>query len=456
MLGDLMHLLELEVPAIACIGVQTDFFESCMVSESSSSLGNEHIDAIEKAFHPRHPTLRVDRMHLEGDMTGPGTPGKDDWRALEAMVEDLDGEHIRRITLLFEERAWNAGALCLTRLAEMVWSKLSRTARGHFLGGIASFRNRQAPLLPTEWFITRLEDCDLDMNAAIEIGTHAAIVGRVELLRALLKRDLPSEPVVRQRSALREDEFEVQFLRKHSTSFVDVILEAAVRANTVETARLALEYGANPNIPCWVLDRNWSEWFGTLSFAINDDATLRKKLEGNPMLEILLQAGVNVRGLPGEDRGKPLFLAVLRKNWILARRLLANGAKFERDNDRTPYSSQNENPPHFGVLDKEYEWVKFKLAPLLKAAEFPEVYHYIRYGLGGQECSFLMLLAYRDDVENLRWLREAGMPVDFSVPDLVAIVSSGAPNILRELLQNRQELPHALSCIRQHRPNFPT
>jgi hypothetical protein len=67
-----------------------------------------------------------------------------------------------------------------------------------------------------------------------------------------------------------------------------------------------------------------------------------------------------------------------------------------------------------------------------------------------------MLLAYRDDVENLRWLREAGMPVDFSVPDLVAIVSSGAPNILRELLQNRQELPHALSCIRQHRPNFPT
>ena len=44
-------------------------------------------------------------------------------------------------------------------------------------------------------------------------------------------------------------------------------------------------------------------------------------------MQLLLRGGADPRGLPDEDRGRPLFLAVGRRN--LVDQLLAGGARFE-------------------------------------------------------------------------------------------------------------------------------
>jgi len=178
------------------------------------------------------------------------------------------------ITALLEQRAWTVGSLHLMPLAERIWLRLYRVARGNFLAGLAGARLQDRGEA-ADWMHAHLPDCDFESASAAEVGACMAGAGQLDLLRAILGRsDLPKKRVKRLTGSMHQHRFERE-IRQISTRLLDVWLEAAIRSRRVGAVKLLLERGANPNIPCWLLERSYNESFGALSFAIDNCRDVR-------------------------------------------------------------------------------------------------------------------------------------------------------------------------------------
>ena len=405
---------------------------------------------------PARPSGRVEWMHYRTLMRyglAVDVEGEEDWQKINDHCETVSLEELGPLMSLFEERAWTAGYFGLYALAEKVWMNASSEARGAFLTGLSRNLKRTAF---AEWMAKFLTGATFDSRDAVEICCNAIHYKRTEILAALLQRaDLPAEPVERFTGSEFQHGWERE-LSQHSRRFHDVILECAVRSGNVEAAKLALAQEANPNIPCWKLERSFNERFSLLSFAIDEGF--------GDLVALLLEHGADVQGLDYEGRNKPLYSAWSKGHWALVDQLLDRGASFEGGNLGTAMESAggesetlSPRQPFFRCFKPDAEWAEKSIGSVVPLAPVRSVpWFYDGSGQGGEYRSFLGCLLGGDDLDRLKKYEPRGLPVRLTVPDLVNAINADAFDCLWYVLGRLKAPPQAYFRIRRHKPDFGT
>jgi hypothetical protein len=398
---------------------------------------------------------------------------------LEAHALHLPEDVLTRLASLFEERAWTAGRVGTLNLADILWTRISPSAQGNFLAGVMQQLDDQGPFsvsAPSDgsekaaksendlatWVLQRLPMATLEAPAAAEFGASAIFSKNFALLQALLnKGELPEGPIPRFRGYREQLHFEKQ-LSLLSTRVLDVLLEAALRCMRPEAVQILLEHGANPDIPCWILERSYNEWHCALSYAIQ-----QSREESNPkakqIVGLLLTHGADPQGLECAGKNLPLMLAIRHRDWGLADLLLDLGAKFEGGQDYTKERCQKKGKlipaghALIGYRDEELRWVERAIAPLVPLAKVWEVPLYYRGdGQGGSVSTFLNHLVSVDDLSYLSKYESRGLAATLTPTLLIDLVKGGCYEALQYMLRDNPNLGRVMFRIRRHKPDFGT
>ncbi|RBP41518.1 hypothetical protein DES53_107351 [Roseimicrobium gellanilyticum] len=398
---------------------------------------------------------------------------------LEELALSLSGNVMVQLTPLFEQRAWMAGRHGLCTLADLLWPRISPTAQGNFLAGAAHLLEGDALSVPindssgipstekeaealSTWIPRRLPTVRLEAPAAAEIGACAIIAKHNSLLQCLLSRDdLPEGPVPRFSGYRDQLRFEEQ-LSQQSTCVLDVLLEAAVRCVRSEAVQLLLERGANPNVPCWILERNFNEWHSALSYAIKEGREKHEE-EADKIIGLLLSHGATPQGLDCAGRNLPLMLAIQQRDWTLSDLLLDLGATFEGGQ---PYGENgyghkgkviSEVHLTMGYSKEDLQWVEQKLSPLIPLVKPWEIPLFLQGdGQGGHIITFLHGLASDQHITELRKYEARGLGTVLTPVLLLNLINGGCYEALQHLLRDNPNLRRIMFRIRRRDPDFAT
>jgi hypothetical protein len=432
--------------------------------------------------NPRRPAGVVDWMHYAYLLRYGGhwdaLPFEAEWRELVPALGELDEASRSRLVVLAEQFAWTLGRIASVEMLDTVWGHLTQLGRGRLLAGLA--RHFQAvELRPDEilgdifsdppdppafgvaaWVAARLAEASFDEVTVAEIGINAIRTRRDDLLESMLARkDLPSGPVPRVSGCPIQRGAERQLLRL-SARLPDVLLEGAVRFCHPTAVRLILELGANPNIPCWTLERSYSEPLSALSYAITarHHVPAREEKAGE-VVELLLRGGVDPQGLDCEGKNYPLMCALESKEWDLADVLLKLGALFEGGlaYDRSEFETSDRSviPAGHPLLNHsraDLEWVKREIEPLVPLAENWELPLFYSGGAqGGFVRTFLHALLEESSVPLIAKYEAAGLSTRLTPVLIIDMTRFRGDAALDYLLRDNPNLPEILARIRQRR-----
>jgi hypothetical protein len=376
--------------------------------------------------------------------------GAKECRALEGMADDLDRSQLDMVLPVVERHAWAAGSNLCLNLAGKLWPRLSIGAQGRFLGGAA----RHLPLddQPDEknladFMLASLPLAQLDPQSAAECAANAIRAVRSDILTAVLEHsDFDPDAVVERLS----DEFQRfhKEISQHAVRSLDVLLETAVRFKRAEAVELLLKAGASPNLPCWNLERSYSDWFSLLSYSIDSRAEGEMS---DRIVDLLLRYGANPGGLPCEDINQPLKLSFRNKQWFLADRLLDLGADFSGGHGLTQEEFEKW-PLRYGISNEDLKWVQEKIAPLLPLAEpWEEPMFYSGHAQGGSFSTFLDSLLDGQSLDQLKHFEARGLSTQLSPATFVYIVKWKALDVLLYLLRNEPNLERIVFRARRYK-----
>lgn len=430
----------------------------------------------------KRPAGMVDWMHYGYALRYGGTrdfvAGEEELCLLEGNANLLDKELRARCLPLLEARAWTAGFLLLRRLPDLLWEEWSLESRGRYLAGLSKhMRGAAKPDAPnlvsgegapvsrkpdlTSEIRQRLSSVVLDAESAAEIGSNAINNNCLDVLTSILAHpSLPDGPVPRVSGYQEQARFETQ-LNQLSTRLLDVLLEAAVRCQSPEAMRLLLEQGANPNIPCWNLERSFNDWFSALSFTIHELCQTGKNAPIRRMIDLLLDHGADARGLECEGWNNPLMTAMRGQEWDLVDRLLALGAKFEGGTYNTPDDFRKNGPlipgghPLICYRQKDLDWVEHSIAPLVPlSAPWQVPLFYKGNAQGGWVNTFLHTVTADERLPLLKKYERKGLPTTLTAPMVVDLVEGGRYLALCHLLSDHPNLPRVMFRVRRRKPDF--
>lgn len=429
-----------------------------------------------KDLPPVRPPGLIEAMHYGFDLRNGGyrynPHGSDEWELLEEKAAVLDSNQLEEILSSLEARSWEAGSHRTLRLAMKLWPRLSAGAKGSFLAGVARHLRgpsswqgqpvQEEPLL-VDFILGHAPAASLDAQGAAEIAANAIRVNQPAIVEAVLAHPQfdPAAPVAR----IPEDEtsgFEKQ-ISMHATRTLDVLLECAVRCVRPEIAERLLLLGANPDLPCWNLERSFSDSFSLLSFTLHSRRVSDDREAAMLIFDLLLKHGANPKGLPCEGLNHPLKLALDISHWSIANRLLDLGATFSGGRDLTPKDFEKNGKlvqaghPYFRVSADDLRWVAEKIAPLvplLNPWQMPLFYS--GNAQGGRTSSFLRNLLAEDRFDQLKHFEARGLPTQLTPAMVIDLVDEGHYNALRHLLRNEPNLPRVMFRARRRNPEIGT
>ncbi len=436
----------------------------------------------------KRPQGIVDWMHYGFALRYGGlsdfVEGGEEWEQLEKTAGALGKETLIKVLPLLEVRAWTAGTLLMCRLPSLLGPELSAHARGRYLAGLSRHIRRaanpealdiligvhlngtSAPAVfdvVTE-ILRKLSDASLDAESAAEIAANAIQANRLDVLDAVLSHhDFRGDGFVPRINGYRHQMGFERQLSQHSTRLLDVLLEAAVRCYQPSAMRILLERGAAPDLPCWNLERSFSDWFSALSFSIHALRDVEDTADVQEMIELLIKHGANAQGLACEGINNPLMLAMRSQRWGLADRLLEHGACFKGGRDYKPEDFKKNGQlipgghPLITYRQHDLDWVNQAIAPLVPLAEFWQVpLFYKGNAQGGGTTTFLNCVLADQKLPLLKKYEALGLPTTLT-PTLVSdIVAGGHYDALLHLLRNNPNLTRVMFRIRRHKPDFGT
>lgn len=375
----------------------------------------------------------------------------EEWTAVGELAVSEPQRIDSLLILNVEAHAWEIGWLGLRPLAESCWERLSSRAKGLLLAG---FSNQGGM---SDWILARLPEAALPAEGVLEIACNAVGNSDLPLFQAALEKDpkLLSHEVERlepfEGTPSRQGEWS-RHLAHISDRVVDMALEACVVRGWAPGARLALQLGASPDLRVWVLERNYNEHHSALSYAIKQEAW--------DVADLLLEAGAGPSAAMGS---KPLYLAIANRNDSLAERLIDSGMDFSHGDlpDWLAASSPGDNiawerAMFFNCHRENIERAQ-RLAEGLPIVHPTETAWFYRGdGQGGRYGTFLGSLLFRDDARRLQWCLEKGLPLKLTLPDLAILLSWGAYDCLRAMMEHRNTLPAVIWRIRRELPDFGT
>jgi len=337
----------------------------------------------------------------------------------------------------FERHAWEAGKLGLWDLAEKCWPRLGRLVRGRFFAGYSTAERYRAD---SKWLASQLSEANLSAESVLEMAYAA--VERFTADPALLKAVLDHGKHCLQDTVERmEPADDVQWSRDGecglaadlawaSSRVIDMVLEAALKSDSLEGVMLALEHGANPNAGLLRVERSFREKHTSLSLAM--------RLSKPEAVELLLkQAGIEA----GPIHAAALWRAIREKrdNWVEA--LCAKGVAFEHDEIPAWIQSMDsqqkaESCGPFSVFFRPQELdMARQLAAELPCVSVDQVsWFYHGNGQGGMWHTVMESLLEADDVGRLERLAGLGLPLKLSRADYAALVHGGAARCLSWLM----------------------
>lgn len=355
------------------------------------------------ALAPETPIGMLEGMHygygLRYGQYRNNPQGAEEWHQLDEMASDLDDRQLGEILPVLADRAWEAGSHLSVRLAQRLWTKLSVASQGRFLAGAArhlsTSRTEDSPVENklVDFFLAHLSLVPLEAHAVVEIAINVIRADQPALLDAVLSHtDFdPEASIVR----VDEEGCFSEELAQHTHRTLDVLLEAAVRCSRPGMAERLLLLGANPDLPCWNLERSYSQWFSLLGLAFYLLREIDEDGRSEAVIDVLLRHGVDPRGLPCEGLNHPLKMALDCKRWDIADRLLDLGASFTGGIEHKPEDFEKPGRfipaghPYFGVMNKDLEWVEKKVAPLMPLLQPWEAPLFYRGGCSGWQQQWL-------------------------------------------------------------------
>tara|TARA_R110000850_G_scaffold135382_5_gene256585 strand:+ start:236 stop:1483 length:1248 start_codon:yes stop_codon:yes gene_type:complete len=237
---------------------------------------------------------------------------------------------------------------------------------------------------------------------------------------------------------------------------IDRCLEGAVRMGNISAAQRCLAAGANPDIGVWKLERSCNERLSALGYALE---SIGERPAGAEMAETLLDGGANARGTEYGGYNKPLFLALYKKQWNLADRLLDEGAGFDGGSP-APGQAKSKRENRWLYFDYELSrdklnWIHENMGPVVTLCDIgQQVCFHSAHGHGGNHYSFLSVLLSGDQIPRLEHFEERGLPLTPSAVDLMKLIQSGDDTMLTYLFKRLEAGPAAAEKVSEFRNLF--
>lgn len=353
----------------------------------------------------------------------------------------------------FGAHAWEAGLRGRMDLLDKFWETLTPLQRGAALAGVSEINGGM------KWIPALLPSCELTAVTTCELACNAVRRGRIDILATVLNSstDLTGE-VRRYERPGRSSGMFSEVVSKLACRCIDLVLEAAIIHKNLRGIRMALDLGANPNIPIWVLRSSSNEKHCALSFCI------KNQMKG--AVNLLLAAAANPRGIPFCSPNEPLYQAISKSDHALAIRLLKRGASFaesDPNNHRKAIMAKARKKRlicpagdhFFGHFETDLSWVRDKIGSLITLVPVDEKpCFYEGSGQGGRWFTFLDSVG--GDVAVIRRYEKQGLDSRLSAEEFLSIVNGNAYHKLIYLLKKVPEPVKAriLFRVRRRNPSF--
>jgi hypothetical protein len=347
---------------------------------------------------------------------------------------------------IVERHAWSLGTLRQSAVAEKVWSQLSLQGRGMFLAGYSEQPHTEET---RAWWRGHMEDAQLLPESACQLACNAIIYREPWILQKVMAYPVDWN------AQIHRGEWDRRYpgsswkreLKNLSHRLVDMILEAALQAGDLPAARLALEKGANPDLPFWRLERSYNERISALSYCLEKERA--------DLTQLLLEHGASPRGTTYEGLDKPLFAALRQEP--LALELISRGAVFRSKPTKLTIKQYQRLAVHWQSSEEKRKWAREALGPLIPLIEFEDKAIFHRgNGQGGHWQTYLGCLLTNDQVELVRLYESHGMDIRLSVEELLHAIEWKARKSLSYLFLKHGQETHdeALKRVREYQPDF--
>ena len=314
--------------------------------------------------------------------------------------------------------------------------------------------------------VEKLPDMSLSPESLCQLACNAIKYNKSDLLEALLsKYPAPTDEIKRFGAHDSSGAWEEEEIAKLSHRVIDMILEAALISNNTAAARLALEHGADPDIPIWQLERSYNRKYSPLGYTI-DSEFMQNNEPRSEMIELLLKHGASAVGIAYAGYNRELFFALDKKKHDLADLLISKGACLVKASNsdtgegvRTAGSESMVIGPgganFFGHFSDALKWAEESIGSIIPLVPVSEKQSFFTSnGQGGSKST--MLNRVIGNLDRLKHYESLGLDTRLSAEELCTAVSAGAFDSLVYLLGKfgDEVLDKAFFRIRRRKPDI--
>lgn len=343
--------------------------------------------------------------------------------------------------ILLNRHAWMAGMIPLEQTVIAHWDKLEMDARGAFIAGLSEHYASDNVFEIAE---KRLPEISFSPESLCQLACNAVKYQKNYLLDKLMQFDTLLQSTVSRFDANENTFGYSEQLDSLSHRVIDMILEAALIQNNAVAARIALEHGADPNIPVWQLERSSNHKFSALGYVIDSEFSQDMKSH-KELAELLLDHGASASGTSYSGYGHELFLAIGRGWHDLAKRLIIQGAKLSKQIEpqksacvvRTGGSETlvvgPGGPSFYGHFSDKLKWAHENIGSIIPLVPVSEKQSFFSSNAQGGSKSTIMDKVV-GSLEHLKRYESLGLDTRLTAEELCTAVDCGAFDSLVYLL----------------------
>jgi len=324
---------------------------------------------------------------------------------------------------LISQNPWQGGFQASTGVLNAAWPTLTQAQRAIALAGHSEANGC------TEWLKTHISDgystrdcaTELDAVSTCQLACNAIKDREPWVLIYVLQssKDLTGSVT---REANRHFQETIDLL---SNRCIDLVLEAALIKEDVQSAKAALEAGANPNIPMWVLESSCNAHHCPLSYSLAMNGYHTTIGAGKELVELLLKHRADPVGPDFVTKNLPLFYAMSYPQ--IAEEFLQKGASFAKQ----PGTTCTRN--YYCHSSHDISWAQSQLGAIIDFVSISEKAAFHNANAQGGYCQTFLDKA-QNNGKLLRHYKKHGLDCRPTAEELLHILEGKAWNKLNAML----------------------
>jgi len=409
-----------------------------------------------------HYMWRYGMMHKESLVSG---LNEELWSLLQDIPEPLYTRVENKDLLLdvVNIHAWTMGIKGFKDTVFACWDRMEPLSRASFLAAMSE-RGDADPYF--NMLVTFGEQLEYSTDSFCQLACNAIYYNRLDTLEHLFAQPVNFTATVRRFPAFDSSrDWENQEIEKLCHRLIDMILESALIRNSPIAVKLALQHGADPNLPVFQLERSYNSKYSALGYVIDSefmyDMESRKE-----MVEILLDHGASAAGIAYSGHNRELFLA-LEKGWDnLSERLILMGSGLSKtagqEKGAAVRTEGSESivigpggPNFFGHFGDKLKWAHENIGSIIPLVPVSEKQAFFSSnGQGGSKSTMMDKVV--GNLERLKRYEALGLDTRLSAEELCTAIDVGAFDSLVYLLSKYGDSARdrAMFRIRRYKPDI--